>query len=383
MRILTKLLAGATVAAAAAAMAVAPAMADPISNSGTAIMPRVFDVVGTGSDTIEFLLDQDMLGYNKSHPTHNSTHPYLYSWDATNPATGAVGDSIRPKAMCAKTARPDGSSAGILALTANTKASDGKHFCWDFARSSRGRASTDPAKAPGGIEFVPIGKDAVSYATQQTTNAPANLSTANLAAIYNCTATTWNQVGGTSTATVKPFLPQTGSGTRAFFLSAIGVTSPGSCVNSTVQENEGTDPQLKDPNAIVAYSIGKWIAEKFHSAKCLNSACTPVNGKICKPTSTQNRFGCDVHGTMVVRSIDGTPPTVGTGTGTTIDPDFSTAFIRKVYVVVRYSSKTTDHIPAYLERFFGHTRWICTSTRAKTALHNYGFLPTPLCGLGF
>jgi ABC-type phosphate transport system substrate-binding protein len=392
LRVLTKLVAGAACMASAAAVALlpatGPAMADPIGNNGSAVTPHEFDVVGVGSDTIEFLLDQIMVDYNKAHTTDTASHPHIFSWDATNPTTGAIGDTIKVKAKCAKIARPDGSSAGILALTGNSKTSDGKHFCIDFARSSRGRASTDPPKAKGGVEFVALAKDAVAYATQKTTNAPSNLTTAQLAAIYSCTATTWNQVGGTSTATIKAELPQNGSGTRAFFLSAIGVATPGSCVDSSVQENEGTDAALKDPNAIVPYSIGKYIAEKFHSAKCLNSSCTPVSGKVCKPASGQNKFGCDVHGTMVLHSVNGTPPTVGSGTSTTINPKFTAAFVRTVYDVVRFATATKDHIPSYLEPFFASKTaskkgWICSSSRAHTDLINYGFLPSPLCGIGF
>ena len=107
---------------------------------------------------------------------------------------------------------------------------DGKFFCTSYARSSRARASTDPAFAPGGVAFVDLAGDAVTWSAQATTNAPATLTTAQLAAIYNCTDTNWGQVGGAN-APIHAFIPQSGSGTRAFFLSAIGVATPGSCVS--------------------------------------------------------------------------------------------------------------------------------------------------------
>src|ERR1700740_1163392 len=84
MRTLKKLLAGAAVVASATAMAIGPALADPINGSGKPVVPKETDVVGVGSDTIEFLLDQLSFDYNKSH----STGPRLYSWDALNPKTG-------------------------------------------------------------------------------------------------------------------------------------------------------------------------------------------------------------------------------------------------------------------------------------------------------
>jgi len=377
MRMLNKLIAVTAVAASATAMAIGPALADPPKG----VTPKASDVVGVGSDTLEFLLDQFSFDYNRSH----TTGPKLYSWDALNPVTGLT-DNISTKAGCSAIPRPDGSSAGITTLDANTKV--GTHFCVDFARSSRGRASTDPAKGPGGIVFVALGKDAVTYATNATTNAPSNLTTAQLNAIYSCTDTNWSQVGGTS-GPINAQLPQTSSGTRAFFLKAIGLATPGACVNSTAEENEGIDPVLAGPNTIFPYSIGKYIAEKFHSAKCTNATCT--GSPACKPTSTQNRFGCDTHGKMVLRSINGTKPTTGTGTKTVINAHFSANFIRTVYAVVRWAS-TKNNIPAYLQKFFDAAKkpgasgppsgWICSNSTAHQDLINYGFLPTPFCGTG-
>lgn len=381
MRTLMKLIAGAAVAASATALTVVPAMADPINGSGKAVTPKQTDIVGVGSDTSQNVVDQLMVDYNKSH----STGPRLYSWDALNPKTG-LDDNIVTKSTCAPILRPNGSSAGVSALDLNTKSGDGKHFCIDFARSSRGRKSTDPAKGPGGILFVALAKDAETYATNATTNAPANLTTAQLHAIYTCTATTWNQVGGTSTATIDPQIPQIGSGTRAFWETAIGITDAtiGPCVGQTAEENEGVNPALQGPNVIIGYSIGKYIAEKFHSAKCFNTACTAVNGKVCKPAAGQNRFGCDTHGTMVLHKINGLTPTTGTGSSTKLNLKFAPNFIRTIFDVVRYA-KAGDHIPSSLDKIFGSSSrggWACASATAKNDLTNYGFLPTPFCGTG-
>jgi len=380
MRMLKKLLVVGATAATATAMAVGPALADPPSG----VTPKETDVVGVGSDTIQFLLDQFSFDYNKSH----STGAKLYSWDALNPKTGLT-DNIKEKAGCASTPRPNGSSAGITALTTSPKTSDKKAFCVDFARSSRARATGDPGKVKGGIVFVTIGKDAVTYSTNATTNAPANLTTAQLTKIYSCNVTNWNQVGGKS-GHIDAELPQSGSGTRAFFLKAIGldVAGPGGCVNSTAEENEGINPVLKNkPNVIFPYSIGKFIAEKFHSAKCTNATCT--GSPACHPTSTQNKFGCDTHGNMVLRSINGTAPTTGTGTKTVINAHFSAKFVRNVFVVVRWAS-TTNNIPTYLQKFFAAkstkagvvSGWVCSNAAAHQDLINYGFLPTPFCGAG-
>ncbi len=243
MRTFIKLMAGAATAASVTAMVLAsgPAMADPPAHTTV----HNFDVVGVGSDTIQAVLDQFSVDYNAAQVAakhkDSATNPFLYSWDATNPSTGAIGDNITLKQNCTKLPRPDGSGAGIAALTTQNAKDGGmvgtgnsKHqaFCMDFARSSRDRATTDPQYGSGGIAFDALGGDAVTYATQPGSNAPKTLTTHQLFEIYTCTVTNWSKVGGKS-GTIKAFIPQNGSGTRSFFLTAIGITSgiPGACVS--------------------------------------------------------------------------------------------------------------------------------------------------------
>jgi len=348
--------------------------------------------VGVGSDTIQNVLDQFSADYNAT--LTGSTATRLYSWDATNPNTGAIGDTIAEKSGCSSIARPDGSSAGITQLATFQKTGDGNFFCSSFARSSRARGSSDPAFAPGGIAFVDLAGDAVTWSAQATTNAPATLTTAQLAAIYNCTDTNWSQVGGKN-APIHAFIPQSGSGTRSFFLGAIGIATPGSCVSDdggTLEENEGVNPVLKDPDAIFPYSIGKYIAEKFHSNLCITtSTCAPnANGIICKHTPGKNLFGCGTHGTLALKEISGVAPTTGSGANTVINGSFPATFQRTVFEVVPYDPSTTDHIPGSeagapggvnLEALFGASGFTCSNAKAKTDLKNYGFLVTPLCGV--
>ncbi len=365
MRKWMQVVAGAVTVVSATVMAAAPALADPPSG----VKPKETDIVSVGADTSEYLVDQLSYDYIKAH----KTGARLYSWDALNPKTGLT-DNIVTKSGCTTVPRPNGSSAGITTFATNAKTKDKKHYCIDFVRTARGRSSTDPSKGPGGVLFVFLAKDAITFATNATSNAPKSLTTAQLNAIYSCTATTWNQVGGKSTATIQAFLPQTGSGLRTSFLKMIGVATPGSCVNSSVEQNEGTDPQFtNNPNALVPYSVAKYIAQVFHSAKCG-----------AKPTSSQNRFGCDEHGKFVLHSINGTAPTTGTGTKTVINAKFSAAFINPIYDVVRWAS-TKDNIPSSLDPIFASAArhgWFCGNATAKKDLTNYGFLASPFCGTG-
>jgi ABC-type phosphate transport system substrate-binding protein len=381
VRIVSKLLGAATVAAAITALGAAtPALADPPSG----VTPKPTDVVGVGSDTVQNVMDQFSHDYNLNH-----SRGQLFSFDATNPTTGAMGDPIQLKSGSSNCniPRPDGSSLGITALE-NTKTTTGGRPCIDFARSSRARASTDPTT----ISFINLAGDAESYWTQPGSNAPKNLTTADLTAIYNCTITRWNQIPGNaggSKATISVFLPQNGSGTRAFWLSAIGLTTPGSCVSTsatragaagandnTLQENQGVAPILNanKANVIIGGSIGKWIAEKFHSAKCGTIAQCFADPTNCHPTASQNLFGCDTHGTMVLNSINGTKPTVGTGTGTVINPSFTATFTRLLFEVVNSPEGT---IPANLKPYFGPSGFTCNSATSTKDLKNYGFLKLP------
>ena len=270
---LRTLAAAAIMVAAVTAMAVGPALADPVTGSGKAVRPAVFDLVGVGSDTTQDLTNQISIDYNGAHATHNNSRPHIYSWDATNPKTQAIGDLISTKTGCTKISRPNGSGAGITELQLDTVDPKSKsHLCVDYARSASGRSTQATGK--GGVLFVALAQDGVTYASQQNSNAPTSLTTAQLTKIYSCAVTRWNQVGGKSNATIQAYLPPPTSGVRTFFLKVINVTAPGPCVNKlgTPEQNEGTSKLLKTANAIFPYSIGDFISQKFHSAQVRQEA---------------------------------------------------------------------------------------------------------------
>ncbi|MFG1808971.1 PstS family phosphate ABC transporter substrate-binding protein [Streptomyces sp. NPDC049040] len=322
-----------------------PAAADP----PTGVTPAATDIVGVGSDTTQALFNQFSADYTGS--------PKLYSWDATgtSPITTKTGaTSLNP--------RPNGSGAGVTALQNTTKTTV------DFARSSGGPAAGQLATD----DFIAFAKDAVSWAAQSGGNAPANLSTADLKGIYNCTITNWNQItdeaGYTGpNATIKPFLPQSGSGTRSFFMSVLGLSNADpqpSCVNTTVQENEGSNLLLHDNNAVVPYSVAHYIGQVY-------------NG---------HGSGNDVQGPLTIRNIGGTSQTPilvpVDATTHTITSSFATsAYGRSVYNVVRNSDWTAgDAHATALKAIFSSTGWICKNATAQADLKSYGFLPLALCG---
>jgi ABC-type phosphate transport system substrate-binding protein len=388
----------AALATALASATAAPAFADP----PVGVTPPANAAVGVGSDTTQYLLDQ--IAYNWDKTAAGKKSP-LYSWDAVNPYTLAMGDSIVTKSGCPDLARPDGSGAGIAALEANeTDPKDSKYYCIDYARSSSPRSSSDPAcDASGGICFVSLAGDAVTWAVRDAasggTDAPASLTPAQLKAIYECTDTNWKQVGGKS-APIKAYLPQTSSGTRSFFLLALGggttPITPGSCVSDlpteadpdgTLEENEGINKVYDSAEAIGIYSVGLYADQAYHSAKCTKADCGEVSATKfpCSPTGTQNMFGCDETGYLGLGEISGVAPLTS---GHTINTKFPILFQRSLYDVVRYDPHTADHIPGgesgspgsiNLEQIFSASSakvpgYICKDE--ASVITDYGFLPT-------
>lgn len=385
MRTSKKPIAAAVLAAVATAVTIVPARADPIGRSGRPVTPKATDIVGVGSAATQGLFDQFSVDYNK---TVKASAPHLYSWDAANPETGLVHDLIKAKVGCPKAPRPDGSVEGIvgsrgnrLGLTAGLRSKAGT-FCTDFARSTfvrrRGRL----------LAFAPLAMDAVTYATNATTNAPADLTTAQLAEIYTCKVTNWARVGGKK-ARIDAQLPAASSETRELFLTAIGgrvPVNPGKCVNAhdrpgaLPQENEGVSKYLHGPDVIFPYSVASYLAQVYHSAKCLTKSCIAIHGVTCKPRKGQNLFGCDIRGAMVLHIINKTRPTVPFPLPVVcakacpiLNSRFSPAFIRFLYAVVRWTAKKPGNIPGYLQLLFGLRGWACASRTAQRDIHSYGF----------
>ena len=376
---LARMMAGvASVAAAAALVAGTVTAASAATNDPPkGVTPAAYDIVGVGSNTTEYVMDAFSVAYNKTVKTHNVNNPDFYSYDALPLGVNVPGKyNIKPKAGCATIARPDGSSAGITALdtTQVIKYKGGSYQCIDFARSSGGRKPTYPADKPGGIVFVAFAKDAITWAARSAakggTDAPASLNTAQLKAIFTCTDTNWKQVGGKSGA-IQVYLPQAGSGTLSTWEKFMGITTLGACVSQAPEENEGTYAGFNSPNAIFIWSIGAYVAEKYHEAAC---------GKA--PSKTQNQFGCNLSGFIVPEKISGVNPLTSAKVPT-INPSFPASYWRTVYNVVKYWTGTKDHLSPKDEHIFGarsEKGYICSNAGAQTLIKDYGFVTTGLCG---
>ncbi|MFG2845689.1 PstS family phosphate ABC transporter substrate-binding protein [Kitasatospora sp. NPDC048296] len=339
MRIGSRLRAVCAAAALAVSLSVGSATADPM------VSPQAQDLVGVGAQTSQGLLNQLAIDYNASLGT-GSTAPHLYSWDATGTSP------ITTKTGATTILRPDGAGAGVRALAGNAGATV------DFARSDRAPLPTDPH----GLDFVPLARDAVTWSAQVNGNAPTQLTVDQLAAIYRCEITNWSWIDPSlPDATIKPFLPQVNSGTRAFFLAAIGVTAPGQCVTTGPEENQGTDSGLGDPDVVFPYSVGHYLGQT-------------VGGH-----STQG----DAPGSLSLRSIVYGTVTLAPVSNNRINVDLAnSAFGRVIYDVVRDGEwSANDAHGQALQAIFGPDGWICNDPVAAADIQSYGYLTTPACGV--
>lgn len=244
----TALGAGAAVAAVATMGNVSKAFAEPVVSS----------YVLVGSDTLQDVCNALTNGTRISGGlVRVQANGFLGNYDAFGSAL------IQTKSNGPFFVRPEGSGNGRSALIASITGAAGG--LWNgktiTGQVDIGRSSSDwgsNASPDGDLAYVPFGRDAVSYAYNGPAADLGALTTAQLTQIY--TATSPVTIGGT---VVKPLIPQDGSGTRSFFLKAIGVGALGGTVdsrNNSIPENDGS--VLKEVGNIIPFSAANWIAQK-------------------------------------------------------------------------------------------------------------------------
>jgi ABC-type phosphate transport system substrate-binding protein len=301
MHLLSKIgIAAAATAAAALSITLAvPAGADTAAQSG--------DAVGVGSDTLQnaadFVFDGApgvVGGYNVNGNVHRVVNVDA-TGDANGRATydGTCGSTVTATGLgspCSTTAgapevlagsvvlragtkpviRPNGSGGGDTALIADTNGGyQGLPTgSIQFARLSRLPSASEiqscdqAASTCGALHVYQAATDTLAIAHQASAyNGPSSLSAEELVSIYTCSVTKWNQLPGNSggsSATIVPLIPQSGSGTRNFFLADLQAANSGTAVNpglcvGTVQEH--------DPTGILSASSPADAIEPFSGGK--------------------------------------------------------------------------------------------------------------------
>lgn len=242
-------LALAAVSAAALGLAL-PAQASTENPSDPNFTSGATDIVGVGSDTsqilVHYLADGNgtLNGFNAGKTTGRIAS---FAADGTPASISLRGGTA--------ITRPNGSGAGKSLLYAPNNNPD-----VTFARSS---SKPSDAEISAGLQFFPFALDGLKIAVKATgSNAPAEISVANLLAIYKGDITKWNQIPGNeggSSETIQPLIPQAGSGTRSYFLSLLAAANNGvtpTVVAASTQEHSDVD--IKDnPNALAPFSTAR------------------------------------------------------------------------------------------------------------------------------
>jgi ABC-type phosphate transport system substrate-binding protein len=268
--------------------------------------PTAGDVVGVGSDTVQyasdFLADGDDAGdagYNGAvtnrdmsfFATGDGNGRALYDQNGTLLVGGNAGGAssnlqgtttIVLRQGTQPVARPDGSGDGIAALTNDSIGGTGyeglARNSINYSRASRLPKQIEQTNCSnnancGGLHVYEFADDTLEMAkwTGGTSNA-FPLSVSDLKNIYNCTYTTWNQIpdapAGVSHDTIIPVIPQPGSGTRNFFLADLGLANVGTGCTEQAEEHDPTGvthayqltdtTKTPDPaDAIEPFSVGR------------------------------------------------------------------------------------------------------------------------------
>lgn len=312
---------------ALAGFALAPsALADPVSNS----------YVLVGSDT----LDASANALANSTSVSSASVRVTAGGNTVGSFDAFGSTTIQTKPNGVYWARPAGSGEGLKALSRSigvtpaysgnvgTPTNTNTTYAFngvsksvlgqvDIARSS----SAPTLNSTGPLLWVPYGRDAVSYAYKlgAGVTAPSNigsLTATELTQIYN---NTYTQPSG---VTIAAKLPQDGSGTRKFWVGALGVgNSPAGvpdAATTTLQENNAAALAGVPANTIwiIPFSAANWIAQS--------------NG-VAPDTITGSG--------VLLGAIGGAAAYTGTGSSLSASSAFysSTTFGRETYVIVEYA----------------------------------------------
>ena len=128
------------------------------------------------------------------------------------------------------------------------------------------------------------------------TSAPKTLTAAQIQGIYNCTFTTWNQVGGSTSAAITRYFPVATSSTASFFakifLGGTIPTSTPSCPITFVPQNDATQVASGDRStAILPYSYANFFSQTTAVNGETNLAVGTKLGKVNERAQRDHDFG--------------------------------------------------------------------------------------------
>jgi ABC-type phosphate transport system substrate-binding protein len=228
-----------------------------------------------------------------------------YTWNSSTTSGGACGAGTTP---------PNGSSAGISCLVADTTGQV------DFSRSSRGSKAGDPAN----LQFWAYALGALDYVTFPGTHAPTNLTQTQLIDIYTCNASgpnvgkpiisDWHTINPSAPvgSTIVKYMAQTSSGTYSFFNSKLlnGATVDANCVGAAnmshfhEEHDSRSVTAASKPNAIDAFDWSKWNAQADgYEADLRNGATLGSLNSVVPSQTTVNTTASRFLGTRYIYNV--------------------------------------------------------------------------------
>jgi hypothetical protein len=310
---------------AAGLLTATPATADPVGS------PTFRDLAGMGSDTTERVMNA------LSDVITISGTKVIASYDATGSATVAT----KSDPACAAVARANGSSAGRNALQSSLAANAGAgNGCLDFARSSSAIGTYTSAID---MSWIPFAADSTSVAVRADGDVAREWTLADIISVYTCDPA----------FDAKPILPQVGSGSRASWLTTIGVTE--------AQITAGTYPCLKP---VSAGGTGREYLQENDARDLKTDEMMPFS--IGLFTVQQAGVVADLTANAVLAQIDGKAPQQ-TAPGQTVS--------RKLYNIIPTSKEA---VAPWSTVFVGGSSLVCTNTNT---IGKQGFGTTPDCGV--
>ncbi len=323
------------IAAAAGAGVLSLALATlPLAQADPTGPPTYRQLVGMGSDTTQSLMNA------LAEIVTVDGVKVIGSYDAIGSATVTVKDPATNPA-CRDYPRANGSTAGRNALQASLVAKDG---CLQWARSSSNRGTYTSTIS---MAWVPFATDALGFAVREDGDVPRELSKAQLIAIFKC-----------EVRDIQPALVQAGSGTRASWLSYVGITE--------AQIAAGTYPCLvprKDGGTFPGD-----LPQEHDGRELKKNQVMPYSGAVYQA----QMYGTapDRRGRTVLGVIDGIVPTI-------INTEFSG--VRNVNNIIP-SEKADDPTSLEYKVFVGTNSLICKA-KPQINLQGFGDLVDPrLCG---
>lgn len=368
-----------------------PAQADP------ALDTSFGQLVGLGSDTT-----QDVVNglANAITPAADSSTPAgsLANYLATGTATVVTrsGAAAIPRASGSSSGRDmlrvaigqattatitAANGAGSTSSVAITKANSLGQI--DFARSSSGVST---ALDSGVLTYIPFARDAVTIAVNPASPlavVPFVLGTGAVSgqpSLYNiyrgdvrfayisgsAGSYVYNSAGATSGAApegttaypIQAFIPQSGSGTRSYFIGKVGlteanITSINTTTPNTVKSTFGADSRsveehdgsvtVGDNAAIAPFSIAQWVAQA-------------------------NAKAPDRRHDSILIGLNAIAATTGSGSAYATNPAYN-AMVRDVYNIVP-SRLADDSTSAVYKMFVGTGSKIC---QAQSTITEFGF----------